>query len=86
MGLMKMIFGDYSKKQIKLIEPVVNKIESLADSFRALSDAEMRDYTLRLKDELAAGKKLDDILPEAFALVREADERVLGKGLSAFSS
>ena len=78
MGLMKMIFGDYSKKQIKLIEPVVNKIESLADSFRALSDAEMRDYTLRLKDELAAGKKLDDILPEAFALVREADERVLG--------
>ncbi len=79
MGLMKMIFGDYSKKQIKLIEPVVNKIESLADSFRALSDAEMRDYTLRLKDELAAGKKLDDILPEAFALVREADERVLGK-------
>ncbi len=79
MGLLGLIFGDYSKREIKKITPIVDKIEALADYFAALTDEEMREYTNKLKDELAAGKTLDDILPEAFALVREADERVLGK-------
>ena len=61
------------------ITPIINKIESLADQFHSLSDVEMREYTKKLKARLAEGETLDDILPEAFALVREADERVLGK-------
>ncbi len=79
MGLFDWLFGTYSAREIKKITPLVDKIEGLADSFHALSDDEMRGYTDRLKGELASGKTLDDILPEAFALVREADERVLGK-------
>ena len=79
MGLIKLLFGDYSSKQIKKIMPTVEKIEALADSFHAMSDKELREYTDKLKGDLNAGKTLNDILPEAFALVREADERVLGK-------
>ena len=72
-------FKTYSEKQIKRLMPMVNATEALADKFAAMSDEEMRAYTDKLKGDLAAGKTLDDILPEAFALVREADERVLGK-------
>ena len=72
-------FKTYSEKQIKRIIPIVDEIESLADKFKAMTDDEMKEYTEVLKGELANGKTLDDILPEAFALVREADERVLGK-------
>lgn len=79
MGILKKIFGDYSEKQIKKIMPTVEKIESLADTFAAMSDDEMRAYTDKLRDDLKGGKTLDDILPEAFALVREAADRVLGK-------
>ena len=79
MGLFSAIFGSYSEKQIKKITPIVDKIESLADKFSAMSDTEMREYTTVLKSRLASGETLDDILPEAFALVREADDRVLGK-------
>ena len=79
MGLFKSIFKSYSEKQIKKITPLVDAIEALADKFKAMSDGEMRAYTDKLKGDLANGKTLDDILPEAFALVREADERVLGK-------
>ena len=73
------IFKSYSEKQIKKITPLVDAIEALADKFSAMSDADMRAYTDKLKGDLADGKTLDDILPEAFALVREADWRVLGK-------
>ncbi len=73
------LFKSYSEKQIKKIIPIVNKIEDLADTFSAMSDEELREYTDLLKKELEDGKTLDDILPWAFALVREADERVLGK-------
>ena len=73
------LFQTYSEKQIDLIEPIVDEIEALADRFAAMSDEEMRAYTDKLKGDLADGKTLDDILPEAFALVREADTRVLGK-------
>ena len=73
------LFQTYSEKQIEIIEPIVDQIEALADQFAAMSDDEMRAYTDKLKADLADGKTLDDILPEAFALVREADDRVLGK-------
>ena len=79
MAFLKKLFSSYSEKQIKKILPIVDKIESLADKFTAMSDDELRLYTDKLKADLADGKTLDDILPEAFALVREADARVLGK-------
>ena len=79
MGIFSSLFKSYSEKQIKKIMPLVDEIESLADKFKAMTDAEMKAYTGKLKSDLANGKTLDDILPEAFALVREADERVLGK-------
>ena len=73
------LFKSYSEKQIKKIIPLVDEIEALADKFAAMSDSDMRAYTEKLRGELASGRTLDDILPEAFALVREADLRVLGK-------
>ena len=79
MGLFDWLFGTYSAREIKKITPLVDKIEELADEFHALSDDEMREYTEKLRRDLSSGMSLDDILPEAFALVREADERVLGK-------
>ena len=79
MGLITKIFGTYSEKQIKKIIPIVNQIESLADTYKQYSDEELRGMTAKLKDRLAAGETLDDILPDAFATVREAADRVLGK-------
>ena len=79
MGLFGSIFKSYSEKQIKRIIPLVDATEALADKFSAMTDGELRAYTDKLKGDLADGKTLDDILPEAFALVREADTRVLGK-------
>ena len=79
MGFLSKLFPSYSEKQIGRLMPIVNAIEALADKFSAMTDAELRAYTDKLKGDLADGKTLDDILPEAFALVREADDRVLGK-------
>ena len=79
MGLITKVFGTYSDKQIKGIMPLINKIEGMADEYRAMSDEAMRAMTSTLKARLAKGETLDDILPEAFALVREAADRVLGK-------
>ncbi len=79
MGLFSKLFGTYSEKEIKKITPIVDKIEALGDRFGALSDDEMREYTDTLRQRLSEGDTLDDILPEAFALVREACDRVLGK-------
>ena len=79
MGIFSSLFKSYSEKQIKKIMPLVDATEALAGKFEAMSDGEMRAYTDKLKGDLANGKTLDDILPEAFALVREADWRVLGK-------
>ena len=73
------LFKSYSEKQIKKLTSTVDKIEALADKFAALTNEEMRAYTDKLKDALRDGATLDDILPDAFALVREADDRVLGK-------
>ena len=79
MSLFEKIFGTYSSKQVKKIEPIVNKIEALADKYAAMSDGELAAVTPAFKARLAAGETLDDILPEAFAAVREAATRVLGK-------
>lgn len=79
MGLYNKIFGTYSDRQIKKQMNVINRIEDLADEYKKLSDAEMRARTDKFKAELSAGKTLDDILPDAFALTREAADRVIGK-------
>ncbi|MBR5286769.1 MAG: preprotein translocase subunit SecA [Clostridia bacterium] len=79
MGLFKKLFGTYSEKQLKKIEPIAAKIEALSDEYSAMDDATLKEQTNILKGRLANGETLDDILPEAFATVREASWRVLGK-------
>ncbi len=79
MGLITKIFGTYSEKQVKKIMPLVEKIEGMAEEFEKKTDAQLREMTEILKGKLEQGYTLDDILPEAFATVREADWRVLGK-------
>ncbi len=78
MGLLKKIFGTYSERELKQIYPVVDKIEAMADAYKALSDAQLQAKTGEFKERLQNGETLDDILPEAFATVREAADRVLG--------
>ncbi len=78
MGLMKKIFGDYSSRELKSIYPIVDKIEAMADEYKAMTDAQLQAKTAEFKGRLANGETLDDILPEAFATVREAADRVLG--------
>ena len=78
MGLFKKIFGTYSEKEVKRVMPIVEKINSLEPEMEKLSDKELADKTNYFKEQLANGKTLDDILPEAFAGVREASKRVLG--------
>ncbi len=73
------LFATYSEKQIKKLEKIAKLIENLADRYAAMPDEELKDTTKRLKERLAGGETLDDILPDAFAAVREADWRVLGK-------
>ena len=79
MSLKEKIFGSYSDRQIKKIKKIADEIEALADVYKQKTDKELRAMTDIFKSRLAAGETLDDILPEAFATVREADERVLGK-------
>ena len=78
MGLITKLFGTYSERELKSIYPIVDKIEAMADEYRALTDEELRAKTPEFKARLASGETLDDILPEAFAAVREAAGRVLG--------
>ena len=78
MGLMKKLFGDYSSRELKSIYPIVDKIEALADEYKAMTDAQLQAKTAEFKERLQNGETLDDILPEAFATVREAADRVLG--------
>lgn len=79
MSLLKKLFGTTSEKEIKRITPLVNAVDALADKYSAMSDDELRAVTGILKSRLAAGETLDDILPDAYAAIREADDRVLGK-------
>jgi len=76
---LKKLFGSYSDKEIKRIKPTANKIETLEPSFQKLTDDELRGKTEEFKARLANGETLDDILPEAYAAVREAAVRVLGQ-------
>ena len=77
MSILNKIFKSYSEKEVKRVQPIVNKINSLEPEMEKLSDAELRAKTDYFKAQLADGKTLDDILPEAFAVVREASKRVL---------
>ena len=79
MGIFSKIFGTYSDRQIKKIVPIVDKIEALSDEYASKTDLELREKTTEFKNRLANGETLDDILPEAFATVRESSWRVLGK-------
>jgi len=78
MGLFTKIFGTYSERELKSIYPIVDKIEAMEEDYRKLSNAELQAKTGEFKERLANGETLDDILPEAFATVREAADRVLG--------
>lgn len=77
MKVIEKIFGSYSSKQIKKIMPMVNKVLALADEYKKLSDSELKGKTAQFKERLKNGETLDDILPEAFATVIEASDRVL---------
>ena len=73
------LFPTYSQKQVKKVEKIASKIEALADKYSKMSDDELKAITPWLKERLEAGETLDDILPDAYAAIREADDRVLGK-------
>jgi preprotein translocase subunit SecA len=77
MGLMQKIFGTHSERELKLINPIVDKIESYRPQMISLSDEALRAKTEEFKERLAQGETLDDLLPEAYAVVREAARRVL---------
>ena len=79
MGLLDKIIGTYSERQVKKLEKTVDAVEALADRYSKMTNEELSAVTPALKARLAAGETLDDILPDAFAAIREADFRVLGK-------
>ncbi|SHJ16077.1 protein translocase subunit secA [Clostridium cavendishii DSM 21758] len=78
MGLLNKIFGTYSEREVKRVIPIVDKIEALDETMQKLSDDELKAKTIEFKERLQKGETLDDILPEAFAVCREASVRVLG--------
>ena len=78
LNFLKKLFGDTSEKEIKKLEPIINAIEGYAESYAKMSDEELKAKTDFFKSELASGKTLDDILPDAFAVCREAAKRVIG--------
>ena len=78
MGLKDLLFGSYSKKELKRIDPIAQQVYALEDEYRKKTDEELRQTTVSLREKLAGGATLDDILPDAFAACREAGDRVLG--------
>mgnify|MGYP003475327943 FL=1 len=78
MGLFSKLFGTRSQREIKQIQPIVDKILRLEEEYKNLSEEELKAKTPEFKSRLENGETLDDILPEAFAAVREAADRVLG--------
>ncbi|MBQ2602360.1 MAG: preprotein translocase subunit SecA, partial [Oscillospiraceae bacterium] len=78
MGLFTKIFGTRSQREVKKFEPIIEKIDALENEYKGLSDYELKAKTEEFKSRYAAGETLDDLLPEAFAAVREASDRVLG--------
>ncbi len=79
MGLFSKVFGSYSDRQVKKVDKLANIIEGLADKYSAMTDSELKEQTNVLKERLQKGETLDDILCDAFAVVREASTRILGK-------
>ena len=79
MGIFRKIFKSYSEKEVKRVMPIVEQINGLEEEISKLTDEQLKNKTNELKKQLEEGKTLDDILPEAFAVVREASKRVLGK-------
>ena len=79
MGLGNKIFGTYSDRQLKKIDKFIDYIESLAPKYSAMTNEELSSTTEKLKERLASGETLDDIMADAFAAIREADDRILGK-------
>jgi preprotein translocase subunit SecA len=78
MNIFKKVFGSRNDRELKKLYPIVDKIESYEEAFKKLSDEELRGKTLEFKERLKKGETLDDLLPEAYAVVREASTRVLG--------
>ncbi len=78
MGLAQKLFGSHSERELKRIEPIINRIEALREVMGGLSDEQLKAKTAEFKERLGKGETLDDILPEAFAVVRETGRRVLG--------
>ena len=78
MSILTKIFGDYSKKEVKKVQPLCDKVLALEETYAAMDEATLRSQTEKLKERLAAGETLDDILPDAYAVCREASWRVLG--------
>ena len=78
MGILKKIFGSYSDREIKRVQPICDQVLALEEKYAPMSDSELRSQTQILKDRLAEGETLDDILPDAYAVCREAGWRVLG--------
>ena len=79
MKLETLLFGDYSKRQLKKIKGAADAVDALADKFKSMSDEELRAVTPEFRERLSNGETLEQLLPEAFAAVREAADRVLGK-------
>ncbi len=78
MNPLKALFGNYSKREIKRVQPIADKVLALDEKYKAMSEAELKQQTAILKERLANGETTDDILPDAFAVCREASMRVLG--------
>ena len=78
MSIIDKVFGTHSDRELKRIKPIVDKIESLRPEMQALTDEQLRAKTTEFKERLSKGETLDDILPEAYAVVREAGKRALG--------
>ena len=78
MSFLDKLFGTFSDKELKRIQPLANKVLALEPEMQKLTDEELRAKTDEFKDRLAKGETLDDLLPEAFAVCREADWRVIG--------
>ncbi|MDO4419500.1 MAG: preprotein translocase subunit SecA [Ruminococcus sp.] len=78
MGLLKTLFGDYSKKELKRVKPLCDKVLALEPAYEKMTDAELKNQTVLFRERLEKGETLDDLLPEAFAVCREASWRVLG--------
>lgn len=79
MGFLEKIFGTYSEREVKKLQLIADKIEALDDSIQSLSDEQLQAKTIEFKDRISKGESLDSLLPEAFAVCREASSRVLGK-------